>query len=36
MRRELSEFSDQIDEQFETAANDGFELWTIILKWFGF
>lgn len=36
MRRELTEFSDQIDEQFDTASNNSFELWAIILNWFGF
>ncbi|MDT3403991.1 hypothetical protein QE417_003063 [Mucilaginibacter terrae] len=35
MRRELSEFSDRIDEQFELAApNHTFALWAVILSWF--
>lgn len=34
MSRELIEFSNRIDEQFEPAPADGLGLWIIILSWF--
>ncbi|WP_345949420.1 hypothetical protein ABDD95_21480 [Mucilaginibacter sp. PAMB04274] len=34
MRRELIEFSDRIDEQFEPAVTETGELWINMLNWF--
>ena len=34
MSRELIEFSEQIDEQFEPGITESEQLWLLILSWF--